>query len=320
MDWTDRHCRYFHRLLSRRALLYTEMLTADALIYGDRDYLLAFAPAEHPVALQLGGSEPEKMAAAARIGEEWGYDEININVGCPSDRVQRGRFGACLMLEPETVAACFQAMRTTIKIPITVKCRIGVDAQDSYADLVGFVEPVRQAGCGTFIVHARNAILDGLSPKENRDIPPLKYDYVHRLKRNFPDLTVILNGGLKDVELNQNNRGNLDGVMFGREAYQNPYCLAAVDQVFFGLDDTPLSRHQVVEAMVPYVEAELQKPGLRLQAITRHMIGLFRGLPGARAWRRYLSENAYRPDAGVDVLRKAATLVADPQAIDAVAS
>jgi tRNA-dihydrouridine synthase A len=319
MDWTDRHCRYFHRLLTSRALLYTEMLTADAVIHGDRAYLLGFSEPEHPLALQLGGSDPAKMAAAARIAEDWGYDEININVGCPSDRVQRGRFGACLMLEPGTVAACFDAMQDAVAVPVTVKCRIGVDDQEGYDYLRQFVDPVAAAGCRTFIVHARKAYLQGLSPKENRDIPPLRYDYVHRLKAERPDLTVVLNGGLKDVAGTKADISDLDGAMFGREAYQNPYCLAAVDRVFFGATTEPLSRHDAVRAMVPYIEAQLAK-GLRLQTVTRHMIGLFQGLPGARAWRRYLSENAYRSDADTSTLMAAAALVPEPLHSDEIAS
>jgi len=319
MDWTDRHCRYFHRLLTSRALLYTEMLTADAVIHGDRAYLLDFSPAENPIALQLGGAEPAKMAEAARIAAGWGYDEININVGCPSDRVQRGRFGACLMLEPDTVAACFDAMQAAVTVPITVKCRIGVDDQEGYDYLRRFVDPVAAAGCRTFIVHARKAYLQGLSPKENRDIPPLHYDYVHRLKAERPELTIVLNGGLKDVAGTKAHIGDLNGAMFGREAYQNPYCLADVDRVFFGAAAEPPSRHGVVRAMLPYVEAQLAK-GLRLQTVSRHMIGLFQGLPGARAWRRYLSENAHRPDAGTTTLMAAAALVQDPQQSEDIAS
>ncbi len=318
MDWTDRHCRYFHRQISRHARLYTEMLTADAVIHGDLERLLTFDPAEHPLALQLGGSEPDKMARAAWIAADWGYDEININVGCPSDRVQKGRFGACLMAEPETVAACFSAMQSAVDVPVTVKCRIGIDDQNRFEDLVRFVEPVRTAGCRVFIVHARNAILAGLSPKQNRDIPPLKYQFVHRLKETFPELTVVLNGGLRGVVETAVRLDHLDGAMFGREAYQNPYCLVDVDHAFFE-DPSPIpSRHEVVGSMLDYVERQC-RAGWRLNAVTRHMIGLFQGQPGARAWRRYLSENAHKPGAGPEVLLAAAALVPDRDAADSAA-
>ncbi len=302
MDWTDRHCRYFHRLLSPNARLYTEMVTSPALVHGDRDRLIGFDACEHPLALQLGGSDPAELAEAARIGAQFGYDEINLNVGCPSDRVQSGRFGACLMREPSLVAECFAAMRDAVSIPVTVKCRLGVDAQDEYADLQHFIEVVAAAGCAVFIVHARKAWLKGLSPKENRDVPPLNYERVYHLKRDFPQLTVIINGGIESVGEVQAHLVHADGVMLGRTAYHEPYRLAEIEHVLFG---TPLPRREsVIESMRPYIEAHLASGG-RLQHISRHMLGLFQGLPGARAWRRTLSENAHRPDAGFAVVEQA---------------
>lgn len=302
MDWTDRHCRYFHRLLSPNARLYTEMVTSPALVHGDRERLIGFDVSEHPLALQLGGSDPAELAEAARIGAQFGYDEINLNVGCPSDRVQSGRFGACLMREPSLVAECFAAMRDAVSIPVTVKCRLGVDAQDEYADLQHFIEVVAAAGCAVFIVHARKAWLKGLSPKENRDVPPLNYERVYHLKRDFPQLTVIINGGIESVGEVQAHLVHADGVMLGRTAYHEPYRLAEIEHVLFG---TPLPRREsVIESMRPYIEAHLASGG-RLQHISRHMLGLFQGLPGARAWRRTLSENAHRPDAGFAVVEQA---------------
>ncbi|HMM66455.1 MAG TPA: tRNA dihydrouridine(20/20a) synthase DusA [Dokdonella sp.] len=302
MDWTDRHCRYFHRLLSPNARLYTEMVTSPALIHGDRERLIGFDASEHPVALQLGGSDPSELAEAARIGAQFGYDEINLNVGCPSDRVQSGRFGACLMREPSLVARCFAAMRDAVSIPVTVKCRLGVDAQDEYADLQHFIEVVAAAGCTVFVVHARKAWLKGLSPKENRDVPPLNYERVHHLKRDFPQLNVIINGGIETVAEVETHLRHTDGVMLGRTAYHEPYRLAELDHVLFG---TPLpGREAVIERMRPYIEAHLASGG-KLQHISRHMLGLFQGLPGARAWRRTLSENAHRPDAGFAVVEQA---------------
>jgi tRNA-dihydrouridine synthase A len=302
MDWTDRHCRYFHRLLSPNARLYTEMVTSPALIHGDRERLIGFDASEHPVALQLGGSDPSELAEAARIGAQFGYDEINLNVGCPSDRVQSGRFGVCLMREPSLVARCFAAMRDAVSIPVTVKCRLGVDAQDEYADLQHFIEVVAAAGCTVFVVHARKAWLKGLSPKENRDVPPLNYERVHHLKRDFPQLNVIINGGIETVAEVETHLRHTDGVMLGRTAYHEPYRLAELDHVLFG---TPLpGREAVIERMRPYIEAHLASGG-KLQHISRHMLGLFQGLPGARAWRRTLSENAHRPDAGFAVVEQA---------------
>ena len=302
MDWTDRNCRAFHRHLSQHALLYTEMVTAPAVIHGDRVRLLGFDPSEHPLALQLGGSEPAELAEAARIGEGFGYDEINLNVGCPSDRVQSGRFGACLMREPELVAECFSRMRDAVSIPVTVKCRIGVDDQDAEADLDRFIDTVRAAGCAVFIVHARKAWLQGLSPKENRDIPPLDYARVHRLKQRLPELTIVLNGGLARVDDCVDELQRVDGVMLGRTAYHEPYRLAELEYALFGV---PLpARDDVIARLRPYVETHLAH-GERLQHITRHILGLFQGLPGARAWRRHLSEQAHRADAGWEVVEQA---------------
>lgn len=308
MDWTDRHDRFFLRLISRHALLYTEMLTAAAVLHGDRPRLLGFSPQEHPLALQLGGADPEQMARAAAIAEAFGYDEVNINVGCPSDRVQSGRFGACLMAEPETVAACVAAMRRACGLPITVKSRIGVDDRDGYEDLTRFVATVADAGCRTFIVHARKAWLKGLSPKENREVPPLRYDTVHRLKREFPELEIVLNGGLTTLAAAEAQLALVDGVMIGREAYQNPYLLAEVDRRFFDPSAPVPARAAIVAGLLPYAEAALAA-GAPLNAITRHILGLYQGQPGARAWRRHLAENAHRPGAGAAVIREAAGLV-----------
>ena len=302
MDWTDRHCRYFHRLLSPHARLYTEMVTSAALLHGDRESLIGFDRSEHPLALQLGGSDPLELAAAARIGAEFGYDEINLNVGCPSDRVQSGRFGACLMREPALVAECFAAMQAVVSIPVTIKCRLGVDDQCELADLERFVETVRAAGCTVFVVHARKAWLKGLSPKDNREIPPLNYERVYQLKRDFPQLTVIINGGLDKVVDVQNHLRHVDGAMLGRVAYHEPYRLAELEQALYA---TPLpAREGVIERMRPYIEAHLAAGG-KLQHISRHMLGLYQGLPGARRWRRHLSENAHRTDAGIAVIDEA---------------
>jgi len=304
MDWTDRHCRYFHRQLTRRAMLYTEMLTAKAAIHGKREWLLGFSPEEHPVALQLGGSEPDELAQAARIGEDFGYDEINLNIGCPSDRVQAGRFGACLMAEPELVAECVSAMRAAVSAPVTVKCRIGIDDQDSEADFARFIETVAAAGCTTFIVHARKAWLDGLSPKQNRDVPSLDYGRIYRLKAVRSDLTVIINGGIASLEEADQHMMHVDGVMLGRAAYQSPWLLADVDRRYYDGSLPRKDLRDVVEAMMPHIGEQLAN-GHRLHAITRHMVGLFQGVPGARAWRRTLSDAGARPDAGLDLLREA---------------
>ncbi|WP_338844628.1 tRNA dihydrouridine(20/20a) synthase DusA [Massilia sp. W12] len=291
MDWTDRHCRYFHRLLSRSTWLYTEMVTTGALLFGDVPRHLRFDHSEHPIALQLGGSEPGDLARAARLGQDWGYDEINLNCGCPSERVQRGAFGACLMAEAPLVADCVKAMRDAVELDVTVKHRIGIDKEESYAFVRDFVGTVAQAGCHTFIVHARNAILKGLSPKENREIPPLKYDYAYRLKRDFPQLEIIINGGIKThAEINAHLQ-HVDGVMIGREAYHNPYLLAEADQRYYGGTEPIPQRGAVLRAMLPYIERELAAcDALRATTITRHMLGLLAGMPGARSFRRLLSD------------------------------
>lgn len=304
MDWTDRHCRYFHRLLSKKALLYTEMVTTGALIHGDRHRFLQFNPEEHPLALQLGGSNPHELALCATLAEDFGYDEVNLNVGCPSDRVQNGSFGACLMLEPALVADCVAAMNYAVNIPVTVKSRIGVNNRDSYEDLYAFINNVAAAGCSTFIIHARKAWLSGLSPKQNREIPPLQYDAVYRLKADFPHLEIIINGGINTLPQAEKLLQQLDGVMLGREAYHNPYLLAEVDQRFFNATETTLSRHEIVELLMPYIQSQLNA-GVRLHSTTRHILGLFHGEPGARSWRRHLSEHATKVDASVDVVRDA---------------
>jgi tRNA-dihydrouridine synthase A len=304
MDWTDRHCRYFLRLITRRALLYTEMIPTGAILQGPRERALRFDPAEHPVALQLGGADPSELARAAEFGEAAGYDEINLNVGCPSERVQSARFGACLMAEPELVAACVRAMRAAVGVPVTLKTRIGIDEQDSYGFLWRFVEAVAAAGCGTIIIHARKAWLSGLSPKENREIPPLRYELVHRVKQDFPELEVILNGGIRTPEQALSELAQLDGVMLGREAYQNPFALAAWERALHGRADPLPERTEIVQRLLSYVERELAE-GTPLRAITRHILGLFNGQPGARAWRRHLSEAANHQGAGPEILLEA---------------
>ena len=309
MDWTDRHCRVFHRLLTRRAVLYTEMVTADAVRYGDRSRLLGYSAQEHPLALQLGGSEPEAMAEAAKIAEDWGYAEVNVNVGCPSDRVQSGRFGACLMREPETVGQVVAAMRAAVSIPVTVKCRIGVDDQDPETALDALVDRIVEAGCTTVVVHARKAWLQGLSPKENRDVPPLDYDRVRRLKAARPELEIHLNGGLGDLDTAIAESAGLDGMMVGRAAYQTPWMLSEVDARVYGEAPQSLERHAVVDAMAEYADRMRAEAGTPLKSIGRHMLGLFQGLPGARGWRRRLSETMYGDDATGAVLREAAALV-----------
>lgn len=303
MDWTDRHCRAFHRTLSRRALVYTEMVTTGAVLHGDRDRLLGFDPGEHPVALQLGGSDPADLARSARIGADMGYDEINLNVGCPSDRVQSGRFGACLMREPELVADCMAAIGAAVQVPVTVKCRIGVDDQDPEESLFRLVELCAQAGVARFAVHARKAWLKGLSPKENRDIPPLDYDLVYRLKRERPDLTIVLNGGIASLEAAKAHLAHVDGVMLGRAAYQEPALLGWVDQTLFG-EAGGVEPARAVGDYLPYVRARLAE-GVHLAAMTRHMLGLFHGQPGARAWRRTLTVEGVKPGAGIDVIERA---------------
>jgi tRNA-dihydrouridine synthase A len=312
MDWTDRHCRVFHRQLSGHALLYTEMVTAPAIRFGDRERLLGFDACEHPVALQLGGSDPAMLAEAAKIGEDYGYCEINLNVGCPSDRVQEGRFGACLMAEPQLVAECVAAMQQVVKVPVTVKCRIGIDDQDEETALENFVSTVAKAGCRTFIVHARKAWLKGLSPKENRDIPPLNYPLVHQIKTAHPELSIILNGGLNSLAASKVAMGPLDGVMLGRAAYQTPWLLAGVDTEFAAKPDRVSSREAAVYAMFPYIEAQLAA-GVWLARITRHMLGLFHGQPGGRLWRQVLSEHAHKPGAGLGVVEHALAQVVKTQ-------
>ena len=300
MDWTDRHCRYFLRLLSPRARLYTEMVTAAAIHHGDKDRLLAYNDSEHPIALQLGGSDPRLMAAAARDAAVYAYDEININVGCPSDRVQSGQFGACLMATPEVVADCFRAMQAATDIPVTVKSRIGIDDHDDEAFLQRFVDTLAAAGCKKFVVHARIAILQGLSPKQNRSVPPLNYERVYRLKERLPELDIVVNGGITTLRQLDEGLQRCDGVMIGRQAYQQPYFLAEIER---HLDPSwvPPSRHEIVTRMLPYAQAVLDN-GEPVSRITRHMMGLFAGQSGARAWRRYISEHACRPGAGVEVL------------------
>ena len=318
MDWTDRHCRVFHRLMTRRARLYTEMLTTGAIIHGDRKRLLGFDASEHPVALQLGGSDPRDLAAAARIGEDFGYDEINLNVGCPSDRVKDGRFGACLMAEPALVAACVDAMKRTVGIPVTVKCRIGIDDQDPEAALDALARGAIAAGTDALIVHARKAWLNGLSPKENRDIPPLDYNRVYRLKASLPDVPVVINGGVASLAEARRHLGFVDGVMLGRAAYQEPWRLLTADPELFGEAAPHATMKDALEAMMPYIERELAQ-GVRLHSITRHFVGAFHGVPGARAFRRYLAENGVRPGAGVSVLRDAIALV-DDRAVASIAA
>jgi tRNA-dihydrouridine synthase A len=318
MDWTDRHCRFFHRLLSRRARLYTEMLAARAVLHGERDRLLRFDAAEHPVALQLGGSDPAELAAAAKIGADYGFDEINLNVGCPSERVQSGAFGASLMREPDLVGDCVAAMKARIKIPVTVKCRTGIDEQDPEAALGLLAGRVVAAGCDALIVHARKAWLKGLSPRENRDLPPLDYGLVHNLKQRFPNVPVVLNGGLAALAEMRAELDHVDGVMMGRAAYQNPALLLDVDAVFFGEAAPFAGAVEVVEAFIPYVEARLAE-GVPLHAMTRHLLGLFNGFPGARGWRRDLAVEAVKPGADTRVLRAALQHVDRPCGIDAAA-
>ena len=318
MDWTDRHCRVFHRLLTRRARLYTEMLTTGAIIHGDRKRLLGFDVSEHPVVLQLGGSEARDLATAAKIGEDFGYDEINLNVGCPSDRVREGRFGACLMAEPELVAAGIAAMKRAVSIPVTVKCRIGIDDQDPEVALDTLARGVVAAGADALIVHARKAWLNGLSPKENRDVPPLDYDRVYRLKAALPDVPVIINGGIGSLAEARAHLAHVDGVMLGRAAYRDPWRLLTVDPELFGEAARHASMKDVFVAMTPYIERELAH-GTRLHSIARHFVGAFHGIPGARAFRRHLAECGVKADAGIAVLRDAIALVEDrkPDAIAA---
>ncbi|MGB5444438.1 MAG: tRNA dihydrouridine(20/20a) synthase DusA, partial [Psychromonas sp.] len=307
LDWTDRHCRYFHRVMSKNTLLYSEMVTTGAILYGKGDYLQK-DDAEHPVCLQLGGFAAVDLAKAALAGKERGYDEINLNVGCPSDRVQNGRFGACLMAEAELVGDAVKAMQDATGLPVSVKTRIGIDDLDSYEFLCDFVRTVANKGCDTFIVHARKAWLSGLSPKQNRDVPPLDYERVYQLKKDFPQLTIAINGGIKTLDECETHLQYLDGVMLGREVYANPYLLSTVDQRLFGDQSAILSRFDVLEKMYPYIDQQLSN-GAYLNHIVRHMLGLFQGVPGARAWRRHLSENAHIQGSGIEVVQKAASLV-----------
>ena len=304
MDWTDRHCRHFLRLISKHSLLYTEMVNAMALVRGNALHLLEFNDSEHPLALQLGGNDPAVLADAAKLGEEYAYDEINLNVGCPSDRVQSGHFGACLMLQPELVRDCVVAMQDAVALPVTVKCRIGVDREESYDFLKNFVTIVGEGGCKTFIVHARNAWLHGLSPKENRNIPPLRYDLVYQLKQEFPDVEIIINGGIKTYQEINEHLQYVDGVMLGREAYHNPYILSEMDQQYFNDQHAVPTRDAIVQAMLPYIQQQ-RESDVFLNHMTRHMLGLYHAQPGARLWRRYLSEHAVKPDAGTDVVQQA---------------
>jgi len=302
MEWTDTHCRVLHRLLTRHALLYTEMVTAEAIIRGNRQRLLGYDPSEHPVAVQLGGSDPARLAEAAKLAAEMGYDEINLNVGCPSDRVQAGRFGACLMREPELVAACVSQMRAAVRVPVTVKCRLGVDDQDPRESLSTMIERCEAAGVTTFIVHARKAWLEGLSPKENRDVPPLDYDLVYAAKRERPRLTIVINGGIETLDACEHHLKHVDGVMLGRAAYHSPAILAQVDARFFG--GAPRNVDDAIDAYLDYVDRKLRE-GVPLNAMTKHLLGLFNGKPGARQFRRHLSENATRKGANLQTLRDA---------------
>lgn len=305
MDLTDRHARYLLRLISKRALLYTEMITVDALLHGDRDRLLAYNPTEHPLALQLGGSDPEKLAACCKIAEQAGFDEVNLNVGCPSDRVQSGQIGACLMLVPNTVAHCFAAMQEACSIPVTVKCRLGVDEQNTYETLPAFINTMHEAGCVSFSIHARTAWLKGLSPKQNRDVPPLDYGLVYDIKRQFPDIQIIINGGIDSVEATCEHLRRVDGVMMGRKAYYEPYTLRDIDRIVFGESIAAPSREEIFAEYLHYVEKRLDE-GVALKHMSKHVLGLFHGVQGARAFRRYISENAYAADAGLKVLVDAA--------------
>jgi tRNA-dihydrouridine synthase A len=313
MEWTDRHCRFFHRLLTRRARIYTEMITTAAVLHGNRARLLAIDPAEHPVGLQLGGCNPQQLAQCAAIAADFGFDEINLNVGCPSDRVQEGRFGACLMAQPRLVGDCVAAMRAAVRVPVTVKCRLGVDDQDPEEALEALTRSLEQAGVAALIVHARKAWLAGLSPRENRDVPPLDYDRVYRLKAAHPDLTIVLNGGITDLRQAAAHLDRVDGVMMGRVAYQEPWRLLDVDRVLFAESTGLVSPSDAAQALIPYIERELAH-GTRLAAITRHVLGLYRGVPGARGFRRYLASEAVKPGAGIGTYRAALTVLGDSEA------
>jgi tRNA-dihydrouridine synthase A len=311
MDWTDRHFRYFARLISKRTVLYTEMVTTGALIHADPTRFLKYHETEHPIALQLGGSNPEELATCAKMAEDWGYDEVNLNVGCPSDRVQNNMIGACLMAHPNLVADCIDAMQQATNLPVTVKHRIGIDDLDSYEHMNNFVNTIKQTGCNTFIVHARKAILQGLSPKQNREVPPLQYPLVYQLKAEHPDLEIIINGGIKTISECQNHLEQVDGVMIGREAYHNPWLLSLVDQMLYGEEPASITRHEIMEQFYPYVTAELEHDTY-LGHITRHILGIFHGQKGGKRFRRYLSENAHKKGASIDVLKEAVNLVPPP--------
>lgn len=308
MDYTDRHERYFLRLLSKNMWLYTEMVTTQGILHGNQSKLLGFNECEHPVALQLGGSDPVELAKCAKIGEEWSYDEINLNVGCPSDRVKSGQFGACLMANPNLVAECISAMRAKVSIPVTVKCRIGIDDQEDYLDLVNFISKIAEVGCNDFIIHARKAWLQGLSPKENREIPPLRYELVYQLKRDFPNLFITINGGIKSLLEAEVHLQHVDGVMLGRAAYNNPYQLSQVDRKFYANGTEIPSRSQILSQFLDYMDDQLAE-GTPLTLMSRHILGLFQGLPGAKAWRRHISENAHKPGVGTDLIKDAAKFV-----------
>jgi len=310
MDWTDRHCRYFHRILSRHAVLYTEMVTTGALIHAEADRFLRYNPEEQPVALQLGGSNTEDLAQCTKMAQDYGYNEVNLNVGCPSDRVQNNMIGACLMAHPQLVAECLEKMQSAVDIPVTVKHRLGIDDMDSYEELVNFVTQVKASGCRVFIIHARKAILQGLSPKENRDVPPLKYEWVYQIKQEFPELEIHINGGIKTIAECHTHLQHVDGVMLGREAYQNPYLLAEVDSNFYACPEEKISRKGAALAMVPYIQAQLEQ-GVSLHHITRHMLGLFHAQRGGKQFRRFISENAHKSGASIDVLFEALDYVAD---------
>lgn len=308
LDWTDRHCRVFYRIMSKHAVLYSEMVTTGALIHGDRNRFLQFNAEEQPVALQLGGNEPADLQTCTKMAEDFGYDEVNLNVGCPSDRVQNGRFGACLMADPDRVAECVATMKGAVSIPVTVKSRIGIDDKDSYAELAKFIATVSDAGCKTFIIHARKAWLSGLSPKQNREIPPLRYDRVFQIKQDFPELEIIINGGIVTLEQGQSMLNSVDGVMIGREVYQKPFLLSGVDEVFYQSPGKVHSRVDVVLQLVPYIQKQLDL-GIRLNSISRHILGLFHGQPGAKNWRRYISDHASKPDADENVILAALNFV-----------
>jgi tRNA-dihydrouridine synthase A len=308
LDWTTSHCRYFHRLLTKQAVLYSEMVSTGAIIHGNREQHLSFNEAEQPVALQLGGSSAKDLAQCSKIAEDYAYNEVNLNVGCPSDRVQSGRFGACLMADPHLVAECIDAMQSVTKLPVTVKSRIGIDDLDAYEDLVNFIEVISGAGCHTFILHARKAWLSGLSPKQNREVPPLRYDIVQQVKQDFPHLEIIINGGVVTLDKTQELLLSLDGVMIGREAYHNPYLLAEVDNVLFNQHNGVKTRQEIVLALIPYIQGQLSR-GVKLHSITRHILGLFYGIAGAKAWRRELSKKAPLLGADEDVVLQALNLV-----------